>query len=408
MGFWQPRFTRYRIRRLTTTRQMLVRLATLTAIVFGLTACAAPWEESPPGETALPEATATVVAIGPELTFIATPAEWHPVGIASPVGGAPGPVEIVMAVSPAVVTIVNEQRVGDLGSELALETGRGTGFIIDEEGHIITNWHVVEGGDQFKVIFADGEKRPVTLVGTDRMSDLAVVQVDGDVPAVVQFGDSDALAPGLPVLAIGSPLGAFTNTVTDGIVSALGRDLPGAPIPGEPAYSNLIQHSAPINPGNSGGPLFDYGGRVIGVNTLGIPQVPGLGIPAQGLFFAIPSNTVQRMARQLIEKGRVTYPYLGLEAQEITPELASLFDLPIEHGAFVVALDLTGPAAQAGIREGDFILALGNDQIDEQTPYTEALFAHEPGETLEATVLRGTQEIRIPVTLAELPPQLGE
>ena len=121
----------------------------------------------------------------------------------------------------------------------------------------------------------------------------------------------------------------------------------------------MIQHDAPINPGNSGGPLFDYSGRVIGVNTLGIPQVPGAGIPVQGIFFAIPSNTVQRITLQLIEEGRVTYPYLGVEAQEITPELASLYDLPVDHGAYVARVDPEGPAASAGIQEGDFILAVG-------------------------------------------------
>jgi 2-alkenal reductase len=316
-------------------------------------------------------------------------------------------VEIVKQVSPSVVTVVNEQQVGGLGSNVAMEVGRGTGFIIDEAGHIVTNWHVVNGGDQFEVIFANGEKRPVELQGADRLSDLAVVRVDGPVPGIAPFGNSDLLEPGLPVLAIGSPLGTFTNTVTDGIVSGLGRDLPGSPLRGEPAYSNLIQHDAPINPGNSGGPLFDYGGRVVGVNTLGIPEVPGAGIPAQGLFFAIPSNTVQRIALQLIENGRVAYPYLGIEAQEITPELAGLYDLPVDHGAYVVAVDPAGPAAGAGIQEGDFILALGDVRIDDQTSFTEALFAYRPGDTVNVTVLRDGDELTVPVTLAELPPQQG-
>jgi 2-alkenal reductase len=316
-------------------------------------------------------------------------------------------VEVVKRVSPSVVTVVNEQRITGLGSDRALEAGRGTGFIIDEAGHIVTNWHVVAGGDQFEVIFASGEKRPVELQGADRLSDLAVVRVDGSLPAIAPFGNSDVLEPGLPVLAIGSPLGTFTNTVTDGIISGLGRDLPGSPIRGEPAYSNLLQHDAPINPGNSGGPLFDYGGRVVGVNTLGIPEVPGAGIPAQGLFFAIPSNTVQRIVLQLIENGRVAYPYLGVEAQEITPELASLYDLPVDHGAYVVAVDPGGPAARAGIQEGDFVLALGDLRIDEQTSFTEALFAYRPGDTVDVTVLRGADELTIPVTLAEPPAPPG-
>ena len=374
-------------------------LAVLTMLVVALTACG-PTEAgiiSPP--------TATVVAVSTVAPVVAVPVGAGANGAGSPVPTIFSAVQVVKDVGPAVVTVVNEQQVGGLGSNLALEAGRGTGFIIDDAGHIVTNWHVVNGGDQFEVIFADGEKRPVTVAGADRLSDLAVVQVDGPLPAFVPFGNSDALEPGLPVLAIGSPLGTFTNTVTDGIVSGLGRDLPGSPAQGAPIYKNLIQHDAPINPGNSGGPLFDYNGQVVGVNTLGIPEVPGEGIPVQGLFFAIPSNTVQTITSQLIESGRVAYPYMAVQTQEITPELASLNELPIDHGAYVLGVDPNGPAAQAGIQEGDFILALGNVQIDEQTSFTEALFAFRPDDSIEVTVLRGRKELKLPVTLAELPPQ---
>jgi 2-alkenal reductase len=383
-------------------------LTILVLVVLVLTGCAAPWESAPQQEGVFSAATATAVALSSESTEVESQASSPAVDAASPVPPISSAVEIVKRVSPAVVTVVNEQQLGGLGSDRALEAGRGTGFIIDEVGHIVTNWHVVNGGDKFEVIFANGEKRPVTLEGADRLSDLAVVRVDGALPAIVPFGNSDTLAPGLPVLAIGSPLGTFTNTVTDGIISGLGRDLPGSPILGQPTYSNLIQHDAPINPGNSGGPLFDYSGRVIGVNTLGIPQVPGEGIPVQGIFFAIPSNTVQSITLQLIEDGRVAYPYLGVEAQEITPELASLYDLPVDRGAYVVRVDPEGPAARAGIQEGDFILALGDRRIDEQTSFTEALFAYRPGDTIDVTVLRGPDELTIPVTLAELPPRPGE
>ena len=383
-------------------------LTILVLVVLALTGCAAPWESAPRQEDIFSAATATAVVLSSESTEVESQASSRAVDAASPVLPTSSAVEIVKRVSPAVVTVVNEQQLGGLGSDRALEAGRGTGFIIDEVGHIVTNWHVVDGGDQFEVILANGEKRPVTLEGSDRLSDLAVVRVEGELPAIVPFGNSDALEPGLPVLAIGSPLGTFTNTVTDGIISGLGRDLPGSSILGEPTYSNLIQHDAAINPGNSGGPLFDYSGRVIGVNTLGIPQLPGTGIPVQGLFFAIPSNTVQRITLQLIADGRVAYPYLGVEAQEITPELASLYDLPVDHGAYVVSVDPEGPAAAAGIQEGDFILAVGDHQIDEQTSFTEALFAYRPGDTIDVTVLRGTDELTIPVTLGELPPRPGE
>ena len=197
-------------------------LTILVLVVLVLTGCAAPWESAPQQEGVFSAATATAVALSSESTEVESQASSRAVDAASPVPPTSSAVEIVKRVSPAVVTVVNEQQLGGLGSDRALEAGRGTGFIIDEVGHIVTNWHVVNGGDKFEVIFANGEKRPVTLEGADRLSDLAVVRVDGALPAIVPFGNSDTLAPGLPVLAIGSPLGTFTNTVTDGIISGLG------------------------------------------------------------------------------------------------------------------------------------------------------------------------------------------
>src|SRR5215211_1897349 len=172
--------------------------------------------------------------------------------------GSNSAIDVIGQVSPAVVTVINEQQVQlQNGGSTIQPVGSGTGFIIDDDGHIITNWHVVNGGSQFQVIFKDGSQHEATLVGSDRISDLAVVKVDGDVPAVVPFGDSDALQVGEPVLAIGSPLGDFQNTVTQGIVSATNRDFPGG---GSSQYNNLVQHDAAINPGNSGGPLFNFRG----------------------------------------------------------------------------------------------------------------------------------------------------
>jgi 2-alkenal reductase len=322
-----------------------------------------------------------------------------PAGGGTPIVAPFGVVEVVQRVSPAVVTVVNEQQAGGLGRRQTLEAGRGTGFIIDADGHIVTNWHVVNGGDRFEVIFANGEKRPADLVGSDPLSDLAVVRVADGVPATVPFGDSEALLVGQPVLAIGSPLGEFTNTVTDGIVSSLGRDLTNSPGQGDAAYSNLIQHNAAINPGNSGGPLFDLAGRVIGVNTLGIPESGQ--IPVQGLFFAIPANTVAEITAQLIESGRVAYPFLGIGRTDITPQLASEFDLPIDHGAYVNQVEPGTPAAAAGIAPGDIILAIGGQAIDSRTSFSEALFNYRPGDAVPVRVLRGGDELDLNVTLGE-------
>jgi len=304
-------------------------------------------------------------------------------------------VEVVDQVADAVVTVVNEQTARGVGLQ---PTGSGTGFIIDEEGHIVTNWHVVTGGQSFLVIFADGRRQTARLVGSDRLSDLAVVRVDGEVPAVVPLGDSDGLKPGQPVLAIGSPLGSFTNTVTQGIISALGRDFPGS------SYTNLIQHDAAINPGNSGGPLFNFAGEVVGVNTLGIPQQGGQLV--QGLFFAIPSNTVKKIAQLLIDDGRVVYPYLGISFQTVTWQVAAQAGLDVDHGILVTEVVSGGPADRAGIQPDDVIVAIGGVAIDQRHSFQEILFEHEPDETVEVTVQRGDERLTVEVTLGERPADL--
>jgi 2-alkenal reductase len=312
-----------------------------------------------------------------------------------------GSADLVEQLGPAVVTVVNLQQTSGFGpGGDTQQAGSGTGFIIDSDGHIVTNQHVVAGGDEFQVILADGTSMSATLIGQDQFTDLAVVQMEGDVPATVPFGDSDALRPGQPVLAIGSPLGAFTNTVTDGIVSALNRDFPDTGGQSTAIYSNLIQHNADINPGNSGGPLFNLAGEVVGVNTLGVSVVPGQGTPAQGLFFAIPSNTVQGIVNQIIENGEVTYPYMGVTVQTVTPALAAQYNLPVQHGAYVISVEPGSPADDAGIQAGDFITSIGGQPLDDQNSFSEVLlFSHAPGETVDVVIVREEQEQTVQVTL---------
>ena len=362
-----------------------------------LSGCGGPAGPSPTpvAPTLVPTAPAQVPGGGPPPAANGTP----------PTMISPGVVDaadVVARVTPAVVTVVNEQQGRGFGRGTAQEAGRGTGFIISSDGYIVTNDHVVEGGDQFEVLLSNGDKRDATLVGADPVSDIAVVKIAPPVPAVVAFGDSDQLRPGQPVLAIGSPLGEFTGTVTDGIISALNRDFPSDPGRGDPGYSNLIQHNAAINPGNSGGPLFDLEGRVIGVNTLGIPTMPD-GTPAQGLFFAIPSNAVQGIVAELIQQGQVRYPYLGVNYESIQPQVASLNDLPVDWGAYVTDVGQGGPAAQAGIAPGDIIVAIGDHKLDAQTSFTEALFAFKPGQTVPVTIQRGAGQRTVQVTLGERP-----
>jgi 2-alkenal reductase len=314
-----------------------------------------------------------------------------------------GSAALVEQLRPAVVTVVNLQEVTGFGpGGDTQQAGSGTGFIIDNDGNIVTNQHVVAGGDEFQVILADGTAEPATLVGADPFTDLAVVRMEGEVPATVPLGDSDALMPGQPVLAIGSPLGAFTNTVTDGIVSALNRDFPDTGGQGTAIYSNLIQHNADINPGNSGGPLFNLAGEVIGVNTLGLSVVPGQGTPAQGLFFAIPSNLVQGIVNQLIENGQVTYPYIGISFQTVTPDLAAQYDLPVQSGVYVISVEPGSPADEAGIQAGDFITSLGGQAIDAENSFQELLlFSHAPGETIDVGIVRDEKEQTVQVTLGD-------
>lgn len=308
---------------------------------------------------------------------------------------------VVEDVRGAVVTVINEQQTGGAAGpgtpgEL-VPAGSGTGFIIDETGLIVTNEHVVRDGEEFAVVLVDGEERPATLVGADPISDLAVIQVDGEVPATIALGDSAALRVGEPVLAIGSPLGTFTSTVTAGIVSALGRNFPGAP-----TYTNLIQHDAAINPGNSGGPLVNAAGEVVGVNTLGIPATERG--PVQGLFFAIPSNTVVRITDQLIEDGEVSYPYMGVGILEpVTDQVAAQYDLEVNRGALVTDVALGSPADEAGIAAGDVILLIAGQDLGVDNSLTEALFAHEPGETVTVELQRGSEMLEVDVVLGERP-----
>ena len=302
-----------------TTRRLLLPGAVAALVV--LAACA-PLQDTAPTPTPPPTPTAVPVTVNLE--------DVGAVVVASPAAGPgdPGQIyvvtfdasKIVERVMPAVVTVINEQRFSQgVFGETEVEAGRGTGFIIDGSGNIVTNEHVVRGGTGFQVILSNGEKRNATLVGSDPLSDLAVVRMEGPPPSTVTFGDSDSLRQGQPVLAIGSPLGEFTGTVTSGVISALNRDFPASAgtIGGEGIYTDLIQHDAAINPGNSGGPLFDLAGRVIGVNTLGIPQ-SGV-TPVQGLFFAIPANRVADIASQLIENGQVV---VSIHRHRVSTDLA--------------------------------------------------------------------------------------
>jgi 2-alkenal reductase len=319
------------------------------------------------------------------------------------------PEDVVAHVAPAVVTVLNLQTTQDIrtGQASTQPQGAGTGFIIDAEGHIVTNWHVVTGGEQFAVILFDGTQLDAELVGSDPRDDLAVVKIDpASVPAVVSFGSSDELRPGQTILAIGSPLGAFTNTVTVGVVSAVGRNMLGSGGACQ-NYSNLIQHDAAINPGNSGGPLFNLKGEVVGVNTLGIPT-DNAGQPVQGLFFAVPSSTVTQAVKQLIETGTIVQPYIGVSFVPIDPTVATQYNLPAENGIYVTNVTTGGPAAAAGLMVDDIVTAIDGQEISVDKSLADILFNYAPGDTVTLTVLRNGQEISVDLTLEQAPQALFE
>ena len=302
-------------------------------------------------------------------------------------------ISVVQQVGNSVVTVINQQMFQ--GFDTVQPVGSGTGFIVDQQGHIVTNWHVVQGGDDFLVILSNGERRTATLVGSDRLSDLAVVKIDGELPAVASFGDSDALQVGESILAIGSPLGTFTNTVTEGIVSALGRDLPGS------TYNNLIQHDAAINPGNSGGPLFNMQGQVVGVNTLGVSEENGQAI--QGLFFALPGNQVNLIVTRLIADGQVVYPFFGITYKTINWQLSAQADLSVDNGVYISAISAGGPAEAAGLQPGDIVVSIDGVAIDEQNAFAEVLFTHQPGDSVAVEAMRGNEPFSTTLTLTERP-----
>lgn len=329
-------------------------------------------------------------------------------------------VAAVKRVSPAVVTVVNTLDPGARSGETQIipfpgqDPGQqrqprasGSGVVISQDGHIVTNNHVVEGARSLAVLFADGTRHSATLIGADPLTDLAIIRVDDPVPAFAPLGDSDALQPGETVIAIGSPLGDFKNSVTVGVISALNRTVPGS------GQEGLIQTDAAINHGNSGGPLVNLRGEVIGINTLVVRGNGLSGDQAEGLGFSVPSNTVKFVGDELIAQGKIEYPYLGISYSMIDAEIAAQQNLPVQSGALIGA---TGPgqsavvagtpADRAGLRDGDIITAIGATPLDSNTSLRAALLKHRPGETVKLDVLRDGEPLSVEVTLTTRPSDL--
>ncbi len=317
--------------------------------------------------------------------------------------------------------VVNIDVSGDVGG-LLTEFGSGSGFVLDKQGHIVTNNHVVADAQEMRVTFWDGRVAKARLVGRDPYSDLAVIKVDAPQEWLVplELGDSDELRVGQYVIAIGNPFG-LKGSMTTGIISALGRSLAADAGGDGGSFQNpdIIQTDAAINPGNSGGPLLNLRGQVVGVNTA-IRTGDGTRSNA-GVGFAVPSNTVKRVAPQLIQKGKVAYPYLGVKVDNrfSLAELAVELGMPVEQGVLISEVVAGTPAAQAGLRGGnreavvrgvrvrlggDIIIAINGTPVrnfDEMTIYL--VNRTEVGQTITVTILRDGQEMRVSLKLAERP-----
>ncbi|GAB4287539.1 MAG: hypothetical protein Kow0058_07240 [Roseovarius sp.] len=270
-------------------------------------------------------------------------------------------------------------------------TGVGTGFIISASGDIVTNNHVVEGADKVTVKLADGTSLTAQVVGTDPATDLALIRVDAGHPLpVVEWGDSDALRVGQDVIAIGNPYG-LGNTVTAGIVSALGRDIQSGP------FDDYIQTDAAINRGNSGGPLFDAQGHVVGINTAIFSPTGG----SVGIGFAVPANTAKAVIADLADDGQVERGWLGVSIQPVSEDIAAAIGIDKAKGALIVEVSPDTPAARAGLKRGDVITAVDGKAVESPRDLTRLVATAKPGTRVRLELLRAGQPTKLSVTLGQ-------
>jgi serine protease Do len=276
-----------------------------------------------------------------------------------------------------------------------IEHGIGSGVIISPDGYIVTNNHVVDGAVDLRVTMSDRRVLPAKLIGTDPLTDLAVIKVEGKDFPNVPWGDATKLHPGQTVLAFGNPFG-FRFTVTRGIVSALNRPNPSPNDARKPGQ--FIQTDAAINPGNSGGPLVDVRGEVVGINTFLISNSGTF----SGMGFAIPTQIVRPTVEALIRDGKVSHGYMGLGITDVTPENAKFFDSKDNRGAIVTQVEANSPAAKAGLKVGDLITALNGREISDASSLQVAVGQTHPGTTIKLQVMRDGKGMEVPITLEKM------
>jgi len=300
--------------------------------------------------------------------------------------------QVVQTVGPSVVNIITKSLAYDFFFQPSPQEGLGSGFIIDKNGYILTNYHVIDSAQSIVVNLANGKKVRGKVIGGDQSNDLAVIKIETKNLPVAVLGDSNHIKVGQLAVAIGNPFG-LQQTVTSGVVSALGRSISE----GEGrVLDNLIQTDASINPGNSGGPLVNSRGQVIGINTAIISQ-------AQGIGFAIPINTAKSIASQLIRDGKVSKPWLGILGTTVNEELAKQYNLSVIEGALVIKIMPESPAARANLEVADIVTMINEKKVHSMEELQQIVRKYKPGDKLIFTVQRENKTKKIELKLGEAP-----
>jgi serine protease DegQ len=278
-------------------------------------------------------------------------------------------------------------------ARLQPQVGLGSGVIASPDGYLLTNNHVIEGADDIEVLLSDGRKATAKLVGTDPDTDVAVLKINLERLPAIAFGSNDTLQVGDVVLAIGNPFGVG-QTVTAGIVSALGRNQLGIN-----TFENFIQTDAAINPGNSGGALVDASGNLVGINTAIFSRSGG----SLGIGFAIPASTAREVMEGLVKDGQITRGWIGVEPQDLTPEIAASLGLPVKQGVLITGVLQDGPAFAGGVRPGDVVVKIAEAPIANQAQLLSAVAALKPKSQTTISVLRGDRPLDLKVTVVQRP-----
>ncbi len=301
----------------------------------------------------------------------------------------------------AVVAISNQGLTTNIYGQVSQTASSGSGFIISEDGYVVSNYHVVEGAQRLRVIMSDSTEYEAKLVGYDSVNDLAVLKIDATGLPYVKLGSSDALAVGDQVLAIGNPLGELTSTLTVGYISAKDRM-----VNTDGTSLNMLQTDAAINSGNSGGPLFNMRGEVVGITTAKYSGTSASGATIEGIGFAIPMDDVADMIEELVTDGVISGAYLGVMVRDVDPTVSQSYGIPM--GVYVESVTPGSCAEIAGIQAKDIIVNLGGHEVTSMTTLTRALRKFEPGQTTTITVSRGGAQVHMEITLDQKPVQTEE